>query len=81
VILVGAYQEGKGGKMLFWWLIIGFTVVWIIAVVIEVIWFGGPAEESEASPGAACERTSASGVDEFPPAEGTREVTLENRAS
>jgi hypothetical protein len=35
--------------MLFWWLTIGFTVVWAIAIVVEVIWYSGPSEEEEYS--------------------------------
>ena len=32
--------------MLFWSMTIGF-VVWVVAVVIEVIWFWGPTEDQE----------------------------------
>lgn len=41
--------------MLFWWLTIGFAVVWVIAVVIEVVWFWGPDEEPEPSPGSVAD--------------------------
>ncbi|NLS98138.1 MAG: hypothetical protein GXX96_38905 [Planctomycetaceae bacterium] len=41
--------------MLFWWLTIGFAVVWAIAVVIEVVWFWGPDEEPEPSPGSVAD--------------------------
>lgn len=43
--------------MSFWWLTIGFTVVWVIAVVIEVIWFWGPSEEEEEEPDSASVET------------------------
>ena len=35
--------------MLFWWLMIGFLVLWAIAVAIEVIWFWGPDDEPDKS--------------------------------
>ena len=43
--------------MLFWWLTIGFAVVWVIAVAIEVIWFWGPVEDEEITSEAASEKT------------------------
>jgi len=33
--------------MLFWWLTIGFTVVWAIAIVVEVLWYWGPSEDED----------------------------------
>ena len=32
---------------MFWWLTIGFIVVWVIAVIIEIVWFSTPDEEEE----------------------------------